>query len=114
MRSSESLYERIYRIVRLIPPGKVATYGQISRIAGRCSPRNVGYAMSSVASGSGIPWHRVINSRGMISIRSDGSPSPMQRSMLESEGVVFRKGGSIDLEKYGWEGPMGDNDRFGE
>lgn len=99
------MYRRIYDTVRTVPPGRVATYGQIARIAGRCSARNVGYAMSSVLPESDVPWHRVINSRGRVSVRSRGEPSRLQRAMLESEGVVFGPGGSVDLEVFGWRGP---------
>ncbi len=102
---NESMYARIYSAVRLIPSGKVATYGQISRIAGRCSARNVGYAMSSVPFGSDIPWHRVINSKGMVSIRSDGGACSAQRQLLEGEGILFNETDRVNLSMYGWEGP---------
>jgi methylated-DNA-protein-cysteine methyltransferase-like protein len=88
----------------MIPPGRVTTYGQIAREVGRCSARNVGYAMSAVSAESDVPWHRVINSRGSISIRSNGEPSAAQRQMLESEGVVFNAGGVVDLERFAWRG----------
>ncbi len=101
----ESMYCRIYSVVNMVPPGKVATYGQIARITGRCSARNVGYAMSSVSSDSDVPWHRVINSRGRISVRSHGEECTAQSRMLESEGVVFNDAGTVDLETFGWEGP---------
>lgn len=112
MGSSDSLskaegrtfYHRVYSVVKQIPRGRVATYGQVARIAGRCSARSVGYAMSRV-NDSSIPWHRVMNSRGRISVRSHGEPSEIQRQMLISEGVVFRSGGSVDLAEYGWPGP---------
>jgi len=104
----ESMYERIYSLVSMVPRGKVATYGQIARIAGRCSARNVGYAMSSVSSESDVPWHRIINSRGRISVRSFGEAPAVQRRMLESEGVVFSAGGAVDLERFGWSGPLPD------
>ncbi|MBN1552445.1 methylated-DNA--[protein]-cysteine S-methyltransferase [bacterium] len=98
-----SLYEEIYEVVRSIPCGKVATYGQIAAIIGRCSSRQVGYAMASVSAGSGIPWHRVINSRGKISVRSYGEPSFSQKELLESENVVFDENDRVDLSIYGWE-----------
>ncbi len=104
----ESMYNRIYSVVYMVPPGRVATYGQIARIAGRCSARNVGYAMSSVPHESDVPWHRVINSRGSISIRSHGEPSTAQRRMLESEGIVFSIRGTVDLERFGWHGSQPD------
>lgn len=107
---SESMYGRIYRTVRMIPPGRVASYGQIARIAGRCSPRNVGYAMASVPAETDVPWHRVVNSRGMISVRSSGSECSAQRQLLEGEGIVFGPSGKISLKKYGWQGPGPDRD----
>ena len=102
---TESMYCRIYSVVNMVPPGKVATYGQIARIAGRCSARNVGYAMSSVSSDSDVPWHRIINSRGRISVRSHGEECTAQSRMLESEGILFSDSRTIDLEIFGWEGP---------
>jgi O-6-methylguanine DNA methyltransferase len=102
-----SMYRRIYSVVLKIPPGRVATYGQIARIAGRCSARNVGYAMSSVPVDTDVPWHRVINSTGRISIRSDGRRCEAQRQMLISEGVIFDRTGRVDLEDFGWRGPEG-------
>lgn len=105
LNKNESMYSRIYSVVRMIPSGKAATYGQISRIAGRCSARNVGYAMSSVPFGSDIPWHRVINSRGMVSIRSGGGEGSAQRQLLEGEGILFNEKDRVNLDIYGWEGP---------
>lgn len=102
----ESMYRRIYSVVSMVPPGKVATYGQIARIAGGCSARNVGYAMSSVSPQSDVPWHRVINSRGKISVRSYGEACTAQSKMLENEGVVFNTAGTVDLERFGWTGPL--------
>lgn len=111
---SDTLYQRIYRLVSQVPPGRVATYGQIARLAGRCSARNVGYAMAAVPADSGVPWHRIINSRGRISLRSDGEPCDAQRQMLESEGVVFGPAGRIDLDLFGWEGPEGGDPLLGQ
>lgn len=111
----ESMYRRIYSVVNMVPPGKVATYGQIARIAGRCSARNVGYAMSSVSSESDVPWHRIINSMGKISVRSHGEECTAQSKMLESEGVIFNITGTVDLTVFGWEGPArdtGSDERF--
>ena len=99
------VHESIYRIARLIPSGRVATYGQIAAFAGRCTPRMVGYAMASIPSGSDVPWHRVINSRGTVSLRSGSDGHEVQRGMLESEGVVFDERGRVDLERFAWTGP---------
>lgn len=94
------LYQRLYAIVRCVPAGKVVTYGQIARLAGCCTPRMAGYAMAALPSDTPVPWHRVINSRGMISPRS-GDDCQIQRFLLETEGVEFSEN-KVDLEKYGW------------
>ncbi len=113
MIGNESMYERIYSVVCMVPPGRVATYGQIARIAGRCSARNVGYAMSSVPPGSKVPWHRIINSRGKVSIRSHGDPCDEQKLMLASEGIVFSEAGIVNLEKFGWSGSQPEEGSYG-
>ncbi|MBN1354749.1 MGMT family protein [bacterium] len=94
--------QRIHDIVRSIPPGRVATYGQIASIAGGCTARMVGYAMAAVTESSKIPWHRVVNSRGFISVRSGGESCDLQRELLENEGIIFDSNGRIDLEKFGF------------
>jgi len=99
------LYQRIYAIVRQIPPGKVASYGQIARIVGGCTPRMVGYAMSALknaAEGEEVPWQRVINSQGKISVFGDGIGNAIQRQLLEQEGVHFDLDGRVDFSQYGW------------
>jgi len=102
--TDQPLYQRIYDIVRRIPRGNVATYGQIARLAGRCTPRMAGYAMAALPSGSNAPWHRVINSRGMISPRSGDESHHLQRVLLEEEGIVFDDGSRVDLDVFGWDG----------
>lgn len=99
------LYELIYTVIRQIPSGKVATYGQIANIIGECSPRMVGYALAALKSGSDVPWQRVINSQGKISLRNHGGESLLQRQLLLAEGICFDDNGRIDLNKYGWSGP---------
>jgi methylated-DNA-protein-cysteine methyltransferase-like protein len=99
------LHESIYAVVRQVPSGRVATYGQIAAILDRCTPRMVGYAMAAVPFGSHVPWHRVINSQGRISTRATGDDCPEQRAMLETEGVRFDERGRVDLEEFGWTGP---------
>lgn len=105
------VYERIYTIVRMIPKGKVATYGQIARIVGECTPRMVGYAMAALDHGSDVPWQRVINSRGTVSPRSSGPGDIIQQKVLESEGIEFDKHGRVDLQAFGWNEPDAGNDR---
>ncbi len=82
-----STYDRIYALVQEVPHGQVATYGQIAKWAG-CSARQVGYAMAAVTSDQ-LPWHRVINSRGMVSQRSDGQEDPEQYLLLKAGRRLF-------------------------
>ncbi len=96
------MYERIYRVVKKIPKGTVTTYGQIAKMAGGCSPRNVGYALSALPDKLDIPWHRVINRLGRISPRSEPGGDLIQRQMLVSEGVVFNENNQVDLSRFGW------------
>jgi methylated-DNA-protein-cysteine methyltransferase-like protein len=96
-------HERIYAAVRRIPRGRVATYGQIAEAAGLPrQPRLVGYALHALPSGTAVPWHRVVNARGMVSIRSDGSASLTQRLLLEREGVTFDARGRLPLDRFRW------------
>ena len=99
-----SLYDRIYTVVRKIPRGQVATYGQVAAIVGKCTARSVGYAMAAVPSGADIPWHRVINHEGKISPRRHGSGSVRQRRLLEAEGVCFDRWGRVNFYDVGWRG----------
>jgi len=101
----EQVFERIYRIVLRIPPGRVMTYGQIARLLeDRYSPRLVGWAMHAVPRDDrNIPWHRVINSRGGISTGRVIIHQPdLQRLLLEAEGVVFNEKDLCDLSVYQW------------
>ncbi len=98
------LYQRIYEIVCLIPRGQVATYGQIANMVGGCTARMVGYAMAATPEGRDIPWQRVVNSQGKVSLRSHGDGDLLQRHLLEAEGVVFDARERIDLKKFGWTG----------
>jgi methylated-DNA-protein-cysteine methyltransferase-like protein len=100
----EPVYERIYRVVRQIPRGKVATYGQIARIVDRCTARMVGYAMAALRGRPDVPWQRVINSRGEISTRSRGDGALRQRKLLEREGIRFDPKGRVRLRKVRWAG----------
>src|SRR2546423_12571140 len=97
-------YLRIYRVVRQIPRGRVATYGQVATLAGLDGhARQVGYAMHALPSSMKLPWHRVVNARGEVSPRSDGDSDELQRNLLRAEGVKFDSRGRIDLERYRWE-----------
>jgi len=96
-------YAMIWKVVRRIPRGCVATYGQIAELAGlEGHARQVGYALHNLPGRSDVPWHRVINSRGEISPRSAGDSHELQRMLLESEGVVFDARGRVELKRYQW------------
>lgn len=98
-----STHSRIHAVIRRIPHGRVATYGQVAALAGLPrQPRLVGYALHALPSSTTVPWHRVINARGMISIRSNGGPSLSQRLLLEREGIAFDARGRVSLERFQW------------
>ncbi len=102
--SRASFFIQVCQLVRRIPPGKVATYGQIARFLGvPHAARTVGWALHSLPEGSDVPWQRVINSRGAISLAADQGAN-FQRALLEEEGVVFDEQGCVDLKRYGWAG----------
>jgi methylated-DNA-protein-cysteine methyltransferase-like protein len=90
--------------VARIPRGRVATYGQVARLAGLPGQaRLIGYALAALREGSRLPWHRVVNARGRISARRSGGPeAAIQRALLERERVRFGANGEIRLEKYRW------------
>ena len=93
--------ERVFKLVRRIPRGKVMTYGQISAILGEgYTPRTVGFVMHS-ANGK-LPWHRVINAQGACSIGRIVLPADKQQRMLEREGVKFDERHRCDLQRYLW------------
>ena len=95
------VHEEIYRVVRRIPEGTVATYGQIAEMVG-VGPRQVGRALAEMPPGVRCPWHRVINAQGRTSPRSGSSDGHLrQERLLEEEGVLL-EGGRIDLEVYRW------------
>lgn len=101
-----SAYEKIYEIVRQIPPGKVATYGQVADLASLYGKaRLVGYALYRVDMRSpDLPWHRVINARGEISYSSSRHGADhKQKWLLQQEGIKFTPAGKIDLREYLWQ-----------
>jgi methylated-DNA-protein-cysteine methyltransferase-like protein len=102
---NERLHARICAVVEQIPPGRVASYGQIASIVGNCTARMVGHAMASLPHGSGVPWQRVINAQGRVSPRGDQHSSQTQRLRLEEEGVHFSSSGSVDWRSVRWAGP---------
>lgn len=105
--SKTSFFSQVYAMVRLIPRGQVASYGQIAAMLGHPrAARTVGWALASLPEQAeeDVPWHRVINSQGRISIRNLRHAMDEQRLLLEEEGVVFNEAGYLDWDRFGWEG----------
>ena len=100
---THDLYRRIWEVVSRIPAGNVATYGQIARVAGLGEhARVVGYAMHNLPPNSKVPWHRVINSKGKISLPKDDGQYDLQKVLLEQEGIIFCNE-KVNLKKYCWQ-----------
>ena len=103
MESTVTNYDRIYAVVRRIPRGRVATYGQVAALAGLGGhARQVGYALHALTSERAVPWHRVVNARGQISQRTEPGGDRIQRQLLEREGVNFDAADRLALDRYRW------------
>ena len=102
-----ALVKLVWATVKRIPRGRVATYGQIAALAGMPRhARQAGYALAAMPANMKIPWHRVINAQGRISLRLkhwDSGSDELQRILLEAEGVIFDSSGRIDLKRFRWE-----------
>ncbi|MFI8418676.1 MGMT family protein [Serratia sp. NPDC078593] len=93
--------QRVFHVIAAIPLGKVTTYGEVAQLAG--SPRaarQVGGVLKKLPQGSSLPWHRVINRHGKISLR--GEDFQRQRQALLEEGIMFDAEGAVDLNRFGW------------
>ena len=99
---SSSFQQRIINLIKRIPRGRVATYGHIARLAGNPrGARQVVWALNSSSEKEKLPWHRVINSRGRISLKP-GQGFELQKALLEDEGVLFDARDAVDLDRYLW------------
>lgn len=114
----DSYFQTVWEIVRQVPRGRVVTFGQIAAmippppgvdptVYERIAPRWVGYAMNAVSGPDepSVPWHRVINSRGGISLPAGSQGANLQRARLEAEGVRFNTSGLVNFDVCGWDGP---------
>ena len=110
---NDDFYQRVYNLVRKIPPGKVATYGQIANMLAKPrAARTVGYALNALRYGNvfpPVPWQRVINYQGRISLPPGGG-FEIQRDLLREEGVIPDQDGVYDLNNYLWNGKTGEDD----
>lgn len=108
MNEKIEFVQGVYLIVNQVPPGKVATYGQIARLLGYPShARRVGRALAMLPDDSDVPWHRIVNSKGEVSARSQWSENAgseiSQRYFLEQEGVEFSPQNRIYLKQFLWQ-----------
>ncbi len=95
-------FKEVYRIVRSIPKGKVATYGQIARLAGRPhAARMIGWAMSSSTPQDHVPWHRVVGAGGRLVIMKSIHYTQIQKQLLQQEGVLF-EGFQVNMGQCQW------------
>ncbi len=102
--TSPTTYQLIYATVRQIPRGTVATYGQVAELAGLPrQARQVGYALHALPAKTTVPWHRVVNAQGKISLRTEGGADTEQQRRLQREKVRFNERGVIDLKVYRWQ-----------
>ena len=98
--------ERIYALVRLIPPGKVISYGRVAALLENPrGARAVGWALAALPDGTDVPWHRVVNSQRHVSPRYPGDDGHRQRERLEAEGIAFDPDGKIPLAVF-WDPPV--------
>ncbi|MFO0980133.1 MAG: MGMT family protein [Planctomycetota bacterium] len=89
-------HARVHAVVRSVPCGSVTTYGDIATVLGRRAvARHVGFALAALPVESDVPWHRVVNAQGRISLRHDGKPSPAQARLLRAEGIAVNAAGKI-------------------
>ena len=97
------VFSRLLAVVRRIPRGRVASYGQVATLAGLPRyARHVGYALYALPEGTPLPWHRVVNARGAISLRGFGGAAETQAIRLAGEGIEFDARGRVNLERFGW------------
>lgn len=96
-------WERVYAVVRRIPRGRVATYGDVAALAGMPGrARQVGWALHALGPETRVPWQRVLNARGGVSARGEPAAGRVQRALLEREGVRFGANGRVELARHRW------------
>lgn len=102
----DEMYALVYAVVRAVPHGSVATYGQIASMIGfPHHARMVGRALRALCEDDAVPWHRVVNASGAVSPRNRGDSHELQRLLLEAEGVTFDARGRVDVERLRWDPP---------
>jgi methylated-DNA-protein-cysteine methyltransferase related protein len=105
-KSAAPFRERVYAMVRSVPRGRVASYGDIAALVGTPrAARGVGAALQSLETGTDVPWWRIVNRSGRLTIPADHGLRALQRTLLERERVRFTAAGEVDLERHHWRGP---------
>lgn len=114
MSKSLSFNDLVYALVRHIPAGHVLSYGRVAALLGvPHGARAVGWAMSALKHGDrGVPWHRVVNAQGRVSIKGSPEGAAEQRARLEAEGVRFDERGYLDMQRYLWQPSHADVERI--
>jgi methylated-DNA-protein-cysteine methyltransferase-like protein len=104
MHTSPTFNQLVYALVRHIPPGKVLNYGSVAHLLGvPHGARAVGWALSALKNDpQDVPWHRVVNAKGRVSIKGSPEGAALQRAKLEAEGIVFDEHGYLDMAKHLW------------
>lgn len=102
MKEKPHYYDWVYEVVRLIPKGRVTTYGAIADILALGSARMVGYALRQSFSGLGVPAHRVVNHKGELSGRHSFRPPELMQQLLEQEGTNVQKDRVVDFRERLW------------
>ena len=99
-------HQAVWAMVRRIPRGRATSYGAVAAWLGAPrAARGVGYALSALPPDTDVPWWRVVNRHGAVSIKGAPGLDVLQRTLLEREGVAFGPDGRVDLGRFGWEGP---------
>lgn len=114
-KGDRSFAEAVHAVVRQIPEGTVTSYGAVAALAG--SPRaarGVGAVLNGLPPDTDVPWWRVVNRRGDLSIPAELGLRALQRTLLEAEGVAFLPSGGVDLDRHAWRGPDGSDEDPGE
>ena len=105
-RPGRDFTERVWALVRRVPRGRAVSYGGVAALLGTPrAARGVGTALSALPADTDVPWWRVVNRNGQISIKGDPGVAALQRRLLAREGVRFDAAGRLDWERFGWRGP---------
>ncbi|MNL18003.1 methylated-DNA--protein-cysteine methyltransferase [compost metagenome] len=103
MKEMTEFSAAVISLIQKVPAGKIATYGQIAKLAGKPQgARGVAWILNSSSKAHKLPWQRILNSSGKISFPVDSAEYRKQRKLLENEGIVFGDNGQIDLKKFQW------------